>query len=241
MNNNALKIVLLASTLILFAVALFIFRPNQNKTTRITVVGNSQTKIAPDTAVITFSVITQGTQAVNAQQENARKSEAVKTAIESVALTAKPEIKTNNYNLNPEQDYSGKTPKIAGYEVRNTVTISTNDLSQVGTIIDAATKAGANSVEGIQFVIGETSPAQGEALSLATKQAFAKAEAITKSLNGRIFRVIETREGGAPDLSVNPYDAFGTATSNTMLARTPIQAGNLDVRSQVVLVVEIEI
>lgn len=244
MKNNVYKIILLALALVLFAAALYVYRPHQDKLTRITVVGDSQTKIAPDTALITFSVVTQNKQALNAQQENAKKSEAVKKAVEAITANAQTEIKTSDYSLNPEQDYySGKMPKILGYEVKNTVTISINDLTKVGEIIDAATKAGANSVEGIQFVLGETSPAQGDALSLATKQALAKAESIAKSLNGKIVRVVETREGGAPQsLAENEYRSMN---SNMMAAKsayeTPVQAGSLNVRSQVVLIVEVKI
>jgi uncharacterized protein len=249
MNNNIYKIVLLAIGLILFAVTLYIYRPVQNKLTRITVVGDAQTKIAPDTAVMTFSVVTQGKQALDAQQENARKSEAVKTAVEAITQNANAEIKTSDYSLNPEQDYySGKMPKILGYEVKNTVTVSINDLAQVGAVIDAATKAGANSVEGIRFIIGETSPAKGDALALATKQAMAKAETIAQSLNGRIVRVVETLEGGAPYLASSSGDAYKMISNSSMnsapakpVYNTPVQAGSLDVRSNVVLVVEIEI
>jgi uncharacterized protein len=189
--------------------------------------------------------VTQNSQAVHAQQENARKSEAVKTAIEAIAKSAKPEIKTSDYNLSPEQDYSGKLPKIAGYEVRNAVTVSIKDLNQVGAVIDAATKAGANSVEGISFVLGETSSSQSDALSLATQQAMTKAEAIAKSLNGRIVRIVETNEGGLP---VQPplssfYNSNATMSANTSARSytTPVQAGSLNVRSLVVLVVEVEI
>lgn len=247
MSNNIYKIILLSVALILFAVALYVYRPSQNKLTRITVVGDSQAKIAPDTAVVTFSVVTQGKQALDAQQQNARKSEAVKAAVEAVAADSKAEIKTSNYNLSAERDYGAEgLPKIAGYDVTNTVTISIKDLTQVGAIIDAATKAGANSVEGIQFVVGEASPAQGDALALATKQAMAKAEAIAKSLNGRVVRVVETGEGGAP-VGIQPmatpnseYKSWSNASANVSYT-TPVQAGSINVRSQVVLVVEVEI
>ena len=247
MKNNVYKIVLLVVGLILFTAALYIYRPNQNKLTRVTVVGDSQTKIAPDTALITFSVVTQNSQALNAQQENARKSEAVKTAVEAIAANAKPEIKTSDYNLSPEQDYSSKRlPKIIGYEVKNTVTVSINDLTQVGAVIDAATKAGANSVAGIAFILRENSPAQGDALALATRRAMAKAEAIAQSLNGKIVRVVETHEGGMQNLPQNPNsDSYAMMNSNMMSATsshtTPVQAGSLNVRSQVLLVVEVEV
>ncbi len=243
--NNIYKIALLAIGLLLFAVTLYIYRPVQNKNTRITVIGDSQAKVAPDTAVITFSVVTENAQALNAQQENAKKSEAVKNAVETVTQNAKAEIKTSDYSLNPEQDYSGKTPKISGYEVKNTVSVSFKDLTHVGAVIDAATKAGANSVEGIQFVLGENSPAQGDALALATKQAMAKAESIAQSLNGKIVRVVESSEGGAPFIpEQNEYASNAMMAMNTSakpMYQTPVQAGSLNIRSQVVLVVEVEV
>lgn len=248
MNDLAYKVIALALFLVVLAAAIYVFRPVESKLTRITVVGDSQAKIAPDTAVITFAVVTQGKQAVDAQQENARKSEAVKKAVEAIATDAKAEIKTSNYSLNPEQDYySGKMPKILGYEVRNAVTVSIDKMDRVGAIIDAATAAGANSVEGIQFVVGETSPAQGDALALATKQALAKAEAIAVSLNGKVVRVVQTVEGGVPLQLADPsYSA--NAAANVSLREdmkpsipTPVQAGSLNVHSQVVLVVDISI
>lgn len=246
MNTNVLRIVALGALLALFAVAIYLYRPNQNNLTRITVVGDSQAKVSPDTAVITFSVVTQGKQAVDAQQENARKSEAVKKAVELVSADSKAEIKTSDYSLNPEQDYySGKMPKILGYEVKNTVTVSIDKLDRVGAIIDAATNAGANSVEGIQFVIGEASPAQGEALALATKQAMAKAESIAKSMNGKIVRVIQASEGGIPtQYAQDNFSSASNAMANAVEKKTystPVQAGSLNIRSQVILVVDIAI
>lgn len=245
MNNNIYKIALLAVGFVLFAAALYVYRPAQNKLTRITVIGDAQAKIAPDTALLTFSVVTQNAQAINAQQENAKKSDAVKQAIESIAANAQPEVKTSDYNLAPQQDYSADKPKIVGYEVKNTVTVSIKDLSQVGTVIDAATKAGANSIEGIQFVLRENSPAQGDALALAAKQAMTKAESIAQSLNGKVVRVVESIEDGAPIVPErNEYALMSNMANTASVSRnysTPVQAGSLNVRSQVVLVVEIEI
>jgi uncharacterized protein YggE len=201
--------------------------------------GDSQAKIAPDTAVVTFAVVTRRSSAIEAQQENARKSEAVKTAIEALAISSTIEFKTSDYNLSPERDYSSAgPPKITGYEVRNAVAVSISDLTQIGAVIDAATKAGANSVDGIAFVVREDSPAQGESLAMATKQAMAKAESIANSLNGRIVRIIETHESGAPQLPSS--SAYSNAAAN-LSYNTPVQAGKVDVRSQVTLVVEVAV
>ena len=245
MERNLSLTILLIAALIIFIFALYLYRPAQNNLTRVTVVGEAQSKVAPDTAVIIFSVVTQNSQAVNAQQENARKSEAVKKALETISAEA--EIKTSNYNLQPEQDYSSsRMPKIIGYEVKNSVTVSISNLDQIGRMIDAATLAGANSVEGISFVLRENSPSRGAALAMATGQAMNKAESIAQSLGGKITRVVEISEARiAPRQPASEYS--NAAGSNSMMSNvsrsyiTPVEAGSLDVRSQVLLIVEIDV
>jgi len=244
MKQNIFKFILLGAGLILFAVTLYVYSPSRTKYARITVAADAQTKTAPDTALITFSVVTQNKDALAAQQENAKRSEAVKAAVEAVTNNAQAEIKTSNYNLSPDYDYSGSQTKISGYDVTNSVTISIKDLNLVGAVIDAATKAGANSVEGVKFIIGDNSPKQGDALATATAQAMAKAEAIAKSLNGKVVRVVETYEGGVPILpSSSEYGSNSTA-ANRSLAKpsymTSVQAGSIDMHSNVILVVEVE-
>ncbi len=248
MKQNIFKFILLGIGLILFAATLYIYSPTRSKYTRITVAADAQTKTAPDTALITFAVVTQAKDALAAQQENAKRSEAVKLAVEAVTNNSQAEIKTSNYNLSPDYDYSGAQTKISSYDVTNSVTISIRDLNLVGNVIDAATKAGANSVEGVNFVIGDNSPKQGDALALATAQAMAKAEAIAKSLNGRIVRVVETYEGGVPLLpSSSDVSSNAAANMSNMMSaakptyRTSVQTGSIETQANIILVVEVEI
>jgi uncharacterized protein len=234
-----------AALLVLLGVGGYLmFYSPKAKTTRVTVAGVSEAQLSPDTAVVTLSVVTNGTQALNAQQDNAAKSEAVKKAIEAVLGGGTFEFSTSGYSLEPQQDhYSGKTPKILGYTVRNTASVTTTQLDVLGAIIDAATKAGANSVDGIRYVVGDASPGQGEALAKATSQAMVKAEAMAKALNGRVVRVVESAEDGMLGPRVDGEErlagmSFNTATS-TANVRTPVEAGSVKMRSRVVLVVEI--
>ena len=158
---------------------------------------------------------------------------------------SKAEIKTNDYSLQPEQNYRyDKMPNIIGYEARNTVTVITSDLNQVGALIDAATKSGANSVDGISFILRQDSPAQGEGLGIATRQAMAKAESIAQSLNGKIHRVVEAQEGGGGQ-SQRPnaadYNSYTSAnTASKMDYKTTIKSGSLTVYSNILLIVEVE-
>lgn len=246
MKTNLWKFVLVTIGLGLFAAALYLYRPaTPTNFTRVTVTGEALTEVPPDSAVVAFSVITQNAQAVTAQTDNARKIEAVMKALQEASGGAKQEVKTSNYSLSPEQDYSGNgMPKIVGYEARNTVVVTTDKLDQVGALIDAATKAGANSVEGISFILRDDSAKRGDALGTATKQAMAKAESIAASLGGRIVRVVETVEGGStptPVVMATPsYASTNSAAMSKPEFRTQIQAGAINVRGQVTLVVEID-
>jgi len=216
---------------------------------RVMVVGESDAKAQPDTAVVTLSVVTQSKRAVEAQQANARKSEAVIEAARREAGEG-VEVKTSDYGLNPQREWWGGQPRITGYDARNTVTVTIPDLDRVGAVIDAATQAGANSVEGIQFVLRETNPTRREALAAATRQALAKAEGMAQALGGRVTRVVESQEGGfvpRPGYNWDEADArfrTGGLSANTeaakMSSRTPVEAGTLDIKSTVQLIVEIE-
>src|SRR6185369_2627509 len=117
----------------------------QNRTTKVTVSGEAMTKVEPDAAVVVLSVVTQNAQAITAQQENARKSEAVANVVKSMTGT-NGEIKTSDYTLQPQyDDRDNRLPRIVGYDARNSIIITLSDLKNVGAVIDAASRAGVNS------------------------------------------------------------------------------------------------
>jgi len=209
-----------------------------SRTTKVTVAGEATTKVEPDAAVVVLSVVTQSAQAITAQQENARKSDAVANAIKSTA-GSDAEIKTSDYTLQPQYDYrDNRLPKIIGYDARNSVIVTMSDLKNVGAVIDAASRAGANSIDNVSFILRQTSPARGQALSDATRQAMNKAQSIAQALGGRVTRVVEETES-ATVAGESQYDAR-VHYAVTKMAPTPISAGQLSIRSNVQLIVEIE-
>ncbi|HYW74253.1 MAG TPA: SIMPL domain-containing protein [Pyrinomonadaceae bacterium] len=216
-----------------------------SRTTKVTVAGEATSRVEPDTATLTISVITQSAQALNAQQENARKSKAVSDAVKALAPSA--EIKTSDYTLQPQYDYrDNKLPKITGYNARNSVIVAMTDLQNVGAVIDAASKAGANSIDGIAFTLKQTSPARGQALADATQQAMNKANSIAQALGGRVARVVEENEASTVNGSgYNQYlyDRNGnmnSARASASALATPVEGGPLNIKANVQLIVEIE-
>lgn len=214
---------------------------NQNESkslTKVLVTGDSIVSAQPDTAILTVSVVTQGRNALEAQQENANKSEAVIRALKSAA-GAGAEIKTSGYSLQPIRVYKeGQPPTITGYEARNSVTVTLSDLTRVGAVIDATALAGANDVAGISFTLRKDRPARDQALADATREALAKAQVIATALGGRVVRVVEVQEEGID----RPRPMYEVQSLRVMKAdSTPIEVGTLDITARVQLVAEIEV
>ncbi len=212
-----------------------------DRLTRVLVTGDSTVKAQPDTVILSISVVTQRKNALDAQQENANKSDAVMRALK-LAAGAGAEVKTSGYSLEPQRVYKeNQPPTITGYEARNSVMVTLGDLTKVGAVIDAASQAGANNVDGISFTLRKDRPAKDQALTEATREAISKAQVIAQALGGRVARIIEVQEA---DARVRPLiDAVQVSSGvlrNRAAAPTPIEVGSLDITSQVQLIAEIE-
>lgn len=214
---------------------------NENRrVTRVMITGDSIVQAQPDTAILTVSVVTQNRTALQAQQDNAAKTDAVVRALKAAAGTG-AEVKTSGYSVQPQRLYKeGQPPTITGYEVRNSVTVTTSDLTKVGPIIDAATQAGSNEIAGIAFTLRQDRTARDRALSEATQEAVSKARVIATALGGRVVRIVEVQEEGfqlRPPVPI--YQTEGVMAKNAGVA-TPIEVGSLEITSRVQVIAEVE-
>ena len=209
--------------------------------TRVTVTGESVVQAQPDTAVLSVAVVTQNASASEAQAENASKTDAVVRALKAAA-GAGAEVKTVGYSLQPQYAYRpNEDPRITGYLARNSVVVTTGDLTKVGAVIDAAARAGANTIDYLNFTLRRDRPARRQALAEATRDASEKARAVAEALGGRLVRVVEVQEGSLlrPPVPI-PVARGEVRTMAAEAAQTPVEVGSLDVRAEVVLVAEIE-
>ncbi len=218
-------------------------RPVQNsasviRLTTVTVSGDARVSAQPDTAVVSISVVTQNKNASEAQKQNAAQTAAVISALKRAA-GSNAEIKTSGYSLVPQRVYKeNQPPTITGYEARNSITATLNDLTKVGAVIDAATQAGANNIDGVSFTLRNDREARSRALAEATREAIAKANTLGQTLGGRVARIVAVQENGT-----NPPRPVIYAQQESFArtaADTPIEVGTLDINSQVQLVAEVE-
>jgi len=211
---------------------------DSKRVTRVLVTGNSIVKAQPDTATLMISVVTQGKRAIDAQQENASKSDAVIRAAKAALPGA--EVKTSGYSVQPQRVYrENQPPTITGYEARNTVSVTFSDLKKVGTVIDAASQAGANDIGGVMFTLKQDRPARDQALSEATREAVSKARVIAQALGGRVVRIVEVQEEGFRQPIPVMQEGFLAGAKRADVA-TPIEVGDLEISSRVQLIAEVE-
>jgi uncharacterized protein YggE len=212
---------------------------NAKRQTRVTVGGDAIVQAQPDTAIMTVSVVTQGRRAIDAQQDNATKTDAVVRALKAAAGTG-AEVKTSGYSLQPMRVYrENQPPTITGYEARNSVTVTTSDLTKLGNLIDTVAQAGANDVTGISFTLRQDRPARDKALQEATREAMNKAQVMAQALGGRVVGIVEVQEEGfiRPPQPVYQAEAFMAKRGDVA---TPIEVGSLDISSRVQLVAIVE-
>src|ERR1043166_9379066 len=109
----------------------------------ISVTGNGSVETQPDTATISCGVVTQGATAREAMDRNSAAMRKVIDALKKAGVADK-DLQTQYVSLNPRYDNEGRT--VVGYDASNTVSAVVRKLADAGSVIDAATAAGANNV-----------------------------------------------------------------------------------------------
>ena len=205
----------------------------------VTAQGEAVITAEPDQAQIDVGVVTQARTALDAAKENAEKLARVMSEVKKF-LGKGDEVKTANYSLNPNYRYpQGGKPEIVGYTATNVLQIKTGALENVGKLIDAAMRSGANTIQRLLFTLKDEHSAQIQALRLASTRAKAKAEAMANALGLKIVKVLsvtENERGVRPIIMPQPRSAqMETAAA----APTPVEPGTIEVRSSVTLTAEV--
>jgi len=191
--------------------------------------GSATLMAKPDQAQLDVGVVTNGTTAQDAAQQNASLSNTVQAALGKV-LGSAGTLQTVSYSVTPRYSATVNQPSvIVGYTATNTVQVTTTDLSLIGLLIDSANQAGANSVGGLSFGLQNPEPLVEQALTLATKQAAAHAAAIAAGLGAKLGAVLSAQEGSSyTPIVVGAASAAGPVT-------TPVQTGTVTVYATVTI------
>lgn len=178
----------------------------------------------PDRATVSAGVVQQGKTAREAMMGNATLMTAVFDELETAGIP-KSDITTSQLSLQPQYDYRNRAkPTIKGYEARNTVTVKSDDIEQIGPMLDALVRAGVNNINQVKFSVKEPKSAMDKARQDAIREAKEKAEGMAEAAGvklGPLLSINEANRGG-----FTPQPMMMRAASMEMdSAVTPISAG----------------
>ena len=190
----------------------------------LTVSGEGEAKARPDQATLSAGVVTDGKTAADALGANSRAMNAVFATLKRLGIPDKS-IQTSGINVTPQYpDFNSKQPhRVIGYQVSNSVTVTVDNLDNLGPAIDALVSSGANSLGDISFSIRDPKPLMAAAREDAVKDAIAKADTLSRAAGVTLGPIVSISEGSyaAPPQPMRIM-AFTTAVDK---APTPVAAG----------------
>jgi len=196
----------------------------------ISVVASGEASVAPDLAIVSFSVSGEGKQLTPTRDDVNRRASAVLAALRKLEI-AEGDLNAPDVGIHPQYDYR-KGQRLTGYHVQRQMTARIRDLERLGEVLDGVVAAGANEVHGTQMSAADPSAPEHEALASAVTAARAKAEAMAAAAGvtlGALTRLEEDADAGAqpmPKMAMMRMEAAGGVS-------TEVAAGDLSVERRI--------
>ena len=163
----------------------------------ITVTGTGTVQSVPDQAQFSLGVQTDGPTAREALAANSERMRTVLAALFAAGV-AKGDVQTQDVSVS--KSYPGD-----GYSADNSVSVTIRELAKAGSILDAASNAGANDVYGPTLTRSDQDGLEAKALQAAVANARAKARVLAQAAGVRLGSVTAITEGGNEPMPV--YEA----------------------------------
>jgi uncharacterized protein YggE len=198
MNRRALVIVAVAVAALAVGFTARAMATNDTSTSQkpartITVTSTATVKTAPDEAVVDLGVSTESPDSAQAFAQNATDMRAVLDALKAAGI-ADRDLQTLNLSLDQKVVDNGKPSEHEVYVASNRIEVTVHDLSTVGSVIDTAVKAGADSVGGVRFQLANPNTVRTDALAAAVRGAREKADALAQAAGTQVVRVVTIQE-----------------------------------------------
>lgn len=161
---------------------------------------DQEVRSRPDRASIGAGVTNTAPTAVEALRANSAAMEKLVAAVKKRGIKA-DDIQTSGINLSPQYDYNnqgnGQPPRFIGYQVSNTVRVTTDDIGKLGELLDALVAAGGTNVDGPYFAMKDADAMLVPARKAAFAEANAKAADYARLAGYRSAELVSVTEGGA--------------------------------------------
>ena len=193
----------------------------------VSVTGTGRVRAAPDRFSFNVSVQTTSPTVEEAVNENNTKVAAVIAALKKAGATA-DEIQTSNFSIYPQQDYSqqqqGKLPRVVGYQVSNSITVTKKQVADAGRLLQVAIAAGVNQTSGLSFSVSDSARGRDEGLRAAFADARAKASLLAQAAGRTLGPAMTINEIGS--MTPPPPRPMGVRAMAAVFAEpVPVESG----------------
>lgn len=188
--------------------------------------GSGQVTMLPDRGTISFSTYGTGSTLVEAQNEASR---AMRSLIHTLRAdgVARRDMQTDGVS-------GSSRPRLGGFAADQSLSVTVRDLRKTGKLLADGTAAGAHSVYGVDFSIGNQHQAYDNALRSAVSDASAKADAVAAAAGLHVTGVVSVNE-----TQQQTYPVYGEAVAAPSAVRSvavPVKHGTQKVSAQVTVV-----
>lgn len=202
----------------------------------ISMTGHGEVRKAPDRAVVSVGVQSTADTAQAALAANSEAMNRIFTSLRAAGIADKF-IQTSNFTVQPRYDYGNNSqPKLLGYDVINMVSVTVDDLTRMGALLDALVSAGSNQINGITFMVSKPEQAIDEARRLAVKDAVRKAGVYANAASFVLADILSVNESG----NYVPPMPMTAGIEAKQAADTPIATGEQTLAVDVNIVWEIK-
>ena len=210
-----------------------------NQTEGIWVSGTGKMSVKPDLATLSVGVEAQEASVSQAQTEASQAMDSVINVIKAQGVEDK-DIQTQYFSIQQITRYDQPTQQtvVTGYRVTNIVTAKIRNLDSVGTIIDAAARAGGDltRINGLSFSIEDPARYYDEARTKAVQAAKKTASQLATLNNVTLGKPTFVSEGAS---TLQSPTKGVTVPSPAPLPETPISPGEIEISLTVQIAYEI--
>ena len=166
----------------------------------ISVTGTGKVTVRPDTALLEMGAESRARSVGDATADVGARMRAILERVKPLGVEDR-DIATVLYTVEPltaPRPSDHEPPLIVGYRATNIMQFRIRNLAAIGRILDAAVAAGANTVRGLVFTVGDPAGPQAMARELAVKSAVAKARELTHAAGVGLGDLVSLSEEVVP-------------------------------------------
>ncbi len=221
-------------------ILVFLFCLSAFAETLISVSGSATVQVSADYAIVRLGVNSREKTVLKAQSKTNSAIANIRAALIKSGL-AETDISTERISISAQYDYSSlsRSNDVSGYNASQVLLVKVAALDSIGSVIDEAFSAGANTLSGIEFFANDTKDARDDAMRLAVENAKEKASVLAEALGLEIKAVqslSESHSYSTGSLSNNFDYSMAKAEDLEDYSPTLVRADKINVNASVDIV-----